>query len=230
MACQESCVRTSLWRQIRGLDYRTEVLFYDYECAKEEERRKTLEGKALLDTFALKADFEKEVIEEVRVCTTPIEYLPVSFHAYVVFNSVATVRGVDGDQFYETMWWSVEKTGDHVVLQRSKKESDVKERKKGRNRITPIKTVIKDGARYHLKTFGVLIQNSDTFIRRYSLLKWNCHRFAEAIFTKVAHDLFWKCPKFRPHRMKPSEECDHSRRGSFLRQLSSQYGHVAVCT
>lgn len=115
-----------LLRKIAGEDYTLEVVFFDYGGDEQgSEEIEWLKDQSMIDFFQLQEDVKKEVIEQVYIYTTPIKMLPISFHAYVVF-----LTNKDGQK----EWWSIEKTDDHIIQQRSDLMQDVVARIKGDGR------------------------------------------------------------------------------------------------
>lgn len=102
------------------------------------------------------------------------------YHAFVVLET-------------EQWWWSVEKNGEGVTIQRSKDLRYVKDHyRRGRRNEVSREPLVTDTGRYNLHEFVLMLYLSDAVRSQYHLLDNNCKDFAQVVFDEVAKNVYWK--------------------------------------
>ena len=99
------------------------------------------------------------------------------YHAFVVLET-------------KRWFWSVEKNGEGIFVQRSKHRSAVREHLQHKER-PPITQVICDSSEMFLKEFVGMLWKTNAVTSGYHYLWNNCKHFAKTVFDNVAKTKHW---------------------------------------
>ena len=83
-------------------------------------------------------------------------------------------------------WWSIEKNGEGITIQRSKKLSYVKDYYRRTKRIKPIEEVNSDQGQMKMKDLIEFLYQENELNKPYHFMNENCQHFAKRIFDKFA--------------------------------------------
>ena len=84
-------------------------------------------------------------------------------------------------------WWSIEKNGEGITIQRSRELSYVKDYYRRTERIKPIVEVNSDQGRRKMKHLIEFLYEKDELNKRYHFIRENCKHFAKRIFDQFAN-------------------------------------------
>lgn len=135
----------------------------------------------------------KDDISEVVVCSSPLTKLNrnenLLYHAFAVFKTVNVVSG-------QTVWWSVEKNGEHIVLQRTVNQdqsfvrdylyTEDESQKFMKTRNTPVKMLSESPGRGTLFDFLRALFDRHDLNERYHFFASNCQEFASFVFNTIS--------------------------------------------
>jgi hypothetical protein len=137
----------------------------------------------------------KDDICEVLVYSSPLTNLnrneKLLYHAFAIFQT----KNIEGGQ---TAWWSVEKNGEYIVLQRTIKpdqsyirdylyaQQNSQEYATMKKRNTPIKLLAESSGRGTLFDFLRALSNRQDLNERYHFISSNCQEFASFVFNTIS--------------------------------------------
>jgi hypothetical protein len=156
------------------------LIFIDYNNNNVQDKT-TLTEEKLLNYFK-KLGTKEEKICKAKIWKHPLSYLPGIFgdwHEYTVVES--------------TNWyWSFEKQMDAIYMQRSKNETDVKNKLDGEgrsNRIVP-EGRSNDNVQYGENVYNIIewIINRKALDTTYHITESNCHYFASLLYEAIVRD------------------------------------------
>ena len=110
------------------------------------------------------------------------QYLPVDYHAYVVFHT-----GQNGSE----MWWALDKHTKGIFLSWGINKDWVVHFFKGKPRAEPIKKLAEDLTKYPVSDLARRLKKI-LKSNEYDLIEKNCQHFSKEIFDKFATDEKWE--------------------------------------
>ena len=121
---------------------------------------------------------ESEYIQKIWVYKKPLSsWLWIFHHQFVVLETSA-------------WWWSIEKNGEGITIQRSRGLSYVKDYYRRTERIKPIEEVNSDQGRMKMKDLIEFLYQENELNKPYHFMNENCQHFAKRIFDKFAKAKF----------------------------------------
>ena len=152
------------------------IVYFDPYSDSEEGNDYHIDDEQLLEMMEEIID-ESEYIEKIWVYKRPLSSWQLTqllfHHQFVVLET-------------SDWWWSIEKNGEGITIQRSKKLSYVKDYYRRTKRITPIVEVNSDQGTKKMKDVIKFLYEKDELHRRYHFTDENCKDFAKRIFDQFA--------------------------------------------
>ncbi|XP_078348572.1 uncharacterized protein LOC144633603 [Oculina patagonica] len=159
----------------KGGDWDNEVVF-DPEADEETGSTHTIKDDSLMDEMSDLID-ASEMILQIWVYKKPLSgwQLTQAFlnHQFVVLET-------------NSWWWSIEKDGQKILIQRSRKLTKVRDYVEQKPRITPIVEMSYDKGRKSMKDLIEFLYRKDELNKTYHWIDDNCKAFAKRVFDEFA--------------------------------------------
>ena len=163
---------------IKGGNWKSEV-YFDPEADKHTGRCYTISDPDLLNKLKELVDV-KENIQCVIAYKAPLSEYQVTklllYHMFIVFKT-------------EDWWWSIEKNGEGITIQRSKEVTAVRDRYRQEKRnsgLSGISTMKTDTGRKSVDDLINWLWWGNQLLRYYDISKQNCQHFGKEVFNYVA--------------------------------------------
>ncbi len=158
----------------KGEEWRNQVLF-DPEAAGSTYMY-TIDDDSLIENMSGLID-ANEMILQIWVYKKPLSEWQLTQmllnHQFVVLETA-------------NWWWSVEKDGEQIRIQRSKTLSRVRDYVEQQPRITPIVEMSYDKGRKSMKDLIEFLYHKNELNKTYHWIEDNCHAFAKRVFDEFA--------------------------------------------
>ena len=151
-------------------------------------------GDLDLDISDLQKHINEDRFEMLYLYKTPLSEFQwtnaIFFHVYVIFYTNTPEGG---------FWWSLEKTGESLILQMSRDIEDVKDRLEGEERVSEASSwywepqfIIRDSSWETFETlYKFIIVDTDQLNISYNFAEENCKTFAKIVFDRIATNKSW---------------------------------------
>lgn len=139
-----------------------------------------IEDGSLIDSMTHLID-DSETIEQIWVFQCPLWWWQLTQffcnHQFVVVET-------------KNWWWSIEKNSKHILIQRAKRLSSVKDFLNQTRRNTPVKEMSYDRGRYSMKELITFLYKTDELNKHYDWINDNCKSFTKRVFDQFAKENF----------------------------------------
>lgn len=168
----------------QGIEWQRHIRYYSYAST----------GNLDLDISDLQKHINQDRFEMLYLYKTPLSEFQwtntIFFHVYVIFYTNTPEGG---------FWWSLEKTGESLILQMSRDIEDVKDRLEGGRRVSEGSSwywepqfIIRDSSWETFETlYKFIIVDKDQLNIRYNFAEENCKNFAKIVFDRIATNKNW---------------------------------------
>lgn len=139
-----------------------------------------IEDDSLIDSMTHLID-DSETIEQIWVFQCPLwRWQLTQFffnHQFVVVET-------------KNWWWSIEKNSKHILIQRAKRLSSVKDSLNQTRRYTPVMQMSYDRGRDSMKELITFLYKTDELNKHYDWINDNCKSFTKRVFDQFAKKNF----------------------------------------
>lgn len=154
----------------------THTIYFDPDADKTIGKTYQIRDDELIDRLGTLVD-PGEAIIKIFAYKTPLFKIQLTsltmYHAFIIFET-------------DKWWWSIEKDGEGIVIQRSKLLSAVKCKQRQKSRGSRISLVKEDKGRGSVEDLISWLFEKNELNHRYHFLFSNCKTFAKGVFDHVA--------------------------------------------